>query len=73
MTKKILVVGNWKMNQSLKEIEAFFSEFLNTEIKNLKNTTIGFAPQFLHLPLLLQKLTLQIKLSKQIVSTKALT
>jgi triosephosphate isomerase (TIM) len=56
MTKKILVVGNWKMNQSLKEIESFFNEFLNNDTKNLKDTTIGFAPQFIHLPLLLQKL-----------------
>ena len=45
MTAKTYMVGNWKMNQSLTELESFFAELKLTDNQN----NFWIAPQSLHL------------------------
>ena len=33
MSRKYLMVGNWKMNQSLSDIETFFNELKSAGVK----------------------------------------
>ena len=46
-----LIVGNWKMNQTQSEVEAFINEINEANL----NTLAWIAPQFIHLPLCLSK------------------
>lgn len=50
--RKTHIVGNWKMNQSLEEIETFFKQ-----LGDLSDVTCEawIAPQGMHLPILLEK------------------
>ncbi|OUR96227.1 triose-phosphate isomerase [Halobacteriovorax marinus] len=50
--RKTHIVGNWKMNQSLAEIETFFNEL--GELSDI-NCAAWIAPQGMHLPILLEK------------------
>lgn len=47
-----LILGNWKMNQSLSEIESFFSNLSGAESFNCQ---WGIAPQSIHIPKLVEK------------------
>lgn len=42
--RKTLVVGNWKMNQSVKDIETFLNEFKSSNF----SSEAWIAPQFIH-------------------------
>ncbi len=53
MTRKFHIVGNWKMNQTLKEIETFFSSIDQASVKKL-NCEAWVAPQALHLSKVLE-------------------
>ncbi len=69
MKRKIHIVGNWKMNQSLEEIKVFFSE-----LSTLKghDCEAWVAPQFIHLPYALElaKKTGFVKVGAQNASHK---
>jgi triosephosphate isomerase len=45
---KTYIVGNWKMNQSIEEIESFIKGFA---MSNVENGRHWIAPQFVHIPL----------------------
>lgn len=47
MARKFMMVGNWKMNQGLQEIEAFFATINSRQNDLCKNAWI--APQMIHL------------------------
>ncbi|HLE12538.1 MAG: triose-phosphate isomerase [Bdellovibrionales bacterium RIFOXYD12_FULL_39_22] len=51
MKRKIHIVGNWKMNQTLASIKTFFTEFNETCAK-YNNCNMWIAPQFIHIPYL---------------------
>lgn len=59
--RKTLVVGNWKMNQSLKEIEAFFQEVRSKDF----SAEAWIAPQSLHLSTLLTSAPKNFKIGAQ--------
>jgi triosephosphate isomerase len=66
MSRKYLMVGNWKMNQSLQEIRTFFSELNTKGIKYDCDMKIGIAPQSLHLSTCLENLgTTEIQIGSQ--------
>lgn len=69
MSRIKYVYGNWKMNQGLKEIETFFEE-LSENQKDWK-CVFGIAPQFLHLPKLLNSTqNMNVKVGAQNCSHK---
>lgn len=47
MTAKTYIVGNWKMNQTLSELEAFFNDLKSTA---LPEGNFWIAPQLIHIP-----------------------
>lgn len=49
MSRKYLMVGNWKMNQNLSEVKSFFSSLNEMGIKYTCDLKIGIAPQAMHL------------------------
>ncbi len=51
MKRKIHIVGNWKMNQSISSIKTFFTEF-NENCSKYNNCNMWIAPQFIHIPYL---------------------
>lgn len=59
---KKLIVANWKMNQSLQEIENFFKEF-NQKYTDKRDAWI--TPQSIHIPLCLNLKKPQIKVGAQ--------
>ncbi|MGB0455162.1 MAG: triose-phosphate isomerase [Bacteriovoracaceae bacterium] len=46
MSRKTMIIGNWKMNQTLESIKEFFMHLEETEFKT--ELVAGFAPQALH-------------------------
>ena len=52
MSRKIHIVGNWKMNQDLSEINNFFTAL--TDLKG-QDCETWIAPQFLHIPTVLDQ------------------
>jgi triosephosphate isomerase len=50
---KNYIVGNWKMNQSLEEINAFFTSFNEVFPNTSDNVFVGVSPQSFHIPLLM--------------------
>lgn len=50
MKREIHIVGNWKMNQTLKEISDFFVEM--SKMKMELKCQAWVAPQFIHIPIL---------------------
>jgi len=48
-TRKLYIIGNWKMNQTVEEIKTFFHQY--AEVNPAKNCETWIAPQALHLPL----------------------
>lgn len=50
MKREIHIVGNWKMNQTLKEISDFFVEM--SKMKMELKCQAWIAPQFIHIPIL---------------------
>jgi triosephosphate isomerase len=50
VAKKIHIVGNWKMNQTLEDIKNFFVDF--SKLKMDLKCEAWIAPQFIHLPIL---------------------
>ena len=50
MGRRLHMVGNWKMNQTVGEIKRFFEEFNKAQSRLSCNYWI--APQFIHIPLL---------------------
>lgn len=53
MSRKVHVVGNWKMNQSLAEITDFFNE-VSAQGLPKSESEFWIAPQFIHLPYCLE-------------------
>lgn len=49
MSRKYLMVGNWKMNQSLSEIETFFKTLNQMGVKYQCDMKLGIAPQAMHI------------------------
>ena len=51
MKRESYLVGNWKMNQSLGEIEDFFKKFFEgeSEWKGVEGLRLWIAPQYIHL------------------------
>lgn len=49
MSRKYLMVGNWKMNQSLNEVKSFFATLNDMGINYSDEMKIGIAPQAMHL------------------------
>jgi triosephosphate isomerase len=49
MARKVHIVGNWKMNQNLEEIKAFFIGL--SKVKAEYPCEAWIAPQFIHLPI----------------------
>ncbi len=47
--RNIHIIGNWKMNQTLKDIELFFTEFKKATSHTKLQCVYGIAPQALHL------------------------
>ena len=56
MTRKYLMVGNWKMNQTLSEIDTFFKTLNEVGVKYSCDMKIGIAPQAMHLSTCLNKI-----------------
>ena len=50
---KNYIVGNWKMNQSLEEINQFFNSFNEMFKEQEDNVFVGVSPQSFHIPLIL--------------------
>lgn len=64
MTRRILMVGNWKMNQSLGDIRSFFETIKIGQRELCKNAWI--APQLIHLQALLESVAgTEIKIGAQ--------
>lgn len=55
MSRKYMMVGNWKMNQSLSDIDAFFSTLNEMGVKYDCDMKLGIAPQAMHLSTCLNK------------------
>lgn len=53
MSKRKIVLGNWKTNKTLAEVRAFFTA-INAEKSLPKDVAYGVAPVFVHLPLALE-------------------
>ncbi|MBL6989891.1 MAG: triose-phosphate isomerase [Bacteriovoracaceae bacterium] len=49
MTRKIHIVGNWKMNKKMDDIKTFFEEF--SKLKDDFNCNSWIAPQHIHIPI----------------------
>ena len=62
MSRDIYIVGNWKMNQSLSDIQSFFDIANKTEIGS--NCHAWVAPQFIHIPKVLE-LSSKVKVGGQ--------
>ena len=52
MTRKVHIVGNWKMNQNLEEIKTFFSSL--SDLKG-QDCETWISPQFIHIPTVLEE------------------
>lgn len=52
MSRPVTIVGNWKMNLNRELIQEFF--FFLEEAKFTTNVVAGFAPQAIHIPLVMQ-------------------
>lgn len=50
---KNYIVGNWKMNQSLEEINQFFNSFNEMFKEQADSVFVGVSPQSFHIPLVL--------------------
>lgn len=59
------MLGNWKMNQSVQDVNAFCEEFASNWANMPKNAQCGIAPQALHLAMLREKLPRDIMIGAQ--------
>ncbi len=67
MTAKFYIVGNWKMNQKLEDINSFFNDL--GEFSTERQYEAWLAPQAIHLPTLLEKAKpLKIEVGSQNIS-----
>jgi len=64
MSTKRYIVGNWKMNHSLKEIEAFWGQLRSTDFTKFKSNA-WIAPQGIHLGKCLEMAGRGVKLGAQ--------
>ena len=64
MSTKRYIVGNWKMNHSLKELDAFWSQLKSTDFTKFESNA-WIAPQGIHLSKCLEMAGSGIKLGAQ--------
>lgn len=66
--RKIIIVGNWKMNKDKSETEKFLNEFSKKSFELNKNTIYGIAVPSINIEIFLNLKTKDMKISSQDIS-----
>ena len=66
--RKIIIIGNWKMNKNKKETEAFLNEFSTKSFESNDNTIYGIAVPSINIETFSKLKTKDMKISSQDVS-----
>ncbi len=66
--RKIIIIGNWKMNKDKKETEAFLNEFSTKSFESNDNTIYGIAVPSINIETFSKLKTKDMKISSQDIS-----